>query len=472
MKHITICDRTIRQLSSTREYSLTFREKIEVAKLLDRLGVDVIELSGIEQPRVDPLLIKSIVTAVKDSCIAVPVFPGTDAKDTVNALCETNNYRLQVEAPVSPVRMEYIYHKKSGAMLEMILSTLDSCRQYTENVEFIADDATRSDRSFLAEVLNAVIEKGVRCITLCDGAGEMLPEEFKAFLDEVKEEVPALRKVRLGVCCSDELTMADECTLAAAFHGADEIKAAAFPVNTASLANVSRVIAGRGDSFDAETGVHTNRMKRAIAQIERIYIGNREQSSQFSGAVTEYSDDVVLNSHDSKEAVSGAAETLGYDLSAEDSDKVYEEFLRITKKKENIGLRELDAIIASTAMQVPPTYKLDGYIVNTGHHITSMVHIRLQVKDEIKDGISLGDGPIDAAFKAIEQITGRHFELDGFQISAVTEGGTAAGEALVKLRSKGRLYSGRGLSTDIIGSSIRAYLIALNKIAYEEETEE
>lgn len=100
-----------------------------------------------------------------------------------------------------------------------------------------------------------------------------------------------------------------------------------------------------------------------------------------------------------------------------------------------------------------------------------MVHIKLEVKDEMKEGIALGDGPIDAAFKAIEQITGRHFELDGFQISAVTEGGTAAGEAMVKLRSQGKLYAGRGLSTDIIGASIRAYIIALNKIAYEEEVE-
>ena len=106
MKNITICDRTIRQLSYTREYTLSFREKIETAKLLDRLGVDVIELSGIEQPKVDPLLIKSVVTAVKNSCIAVPVAPGEDAEKTVNALSETKNYRLQVEAPVSPVRME------------------------------------------------------------------------------------------------------------------------------------------------------------------------------------------------------------------------------------------------------------------------------------------------------------------------------------------------------------------------------
>ena len=472
MKHITICDRSIRQLSHTREYSLSFREKIEVAKLLDKLGVDVIELSGIEQKKVDPLLIKSVVTAVKNSCIAVPVALGEDAKETADALCETGRFRLQVEAPVSPVRMEYIYHKKPDAIREEILKTIESCRQFTQDVEFIADDATRSDMSFLADVLNAVLEKGVKKITFCDAAGEMLPEEFSAFIEQVIEKVPGLADASIGVCCSDELTMADECCIEAAFHGADEIKAAAYPVNTASLANVSKVIAGRGDSFDVCTGVHTNRIKRTIEQIERIFAGNKGAGNPFDRAVTEYAEDTVLNQHDTIEAVMKAAETLGYDLSEDDAEKVFEEFQRIAKKKENIGLKELDAIIASSAMQVPPTYKLDGYIVNTGNHITSMVHIKLDVKGELKEGISLGDGPIDAAFKGIEQITGRHFELDGFQISAVTEGGTAAGEALVKLRSQGKLYSGRGLSTDIIGASIRAYLIALNKIAYEEEVEE
>ena len=471
MKNITICDRTIRQLSYTREYSLSFREKIEIAKLLDRLGVDVIELSGIDNTKVDPLLIKSIVTAVRSSCIAVPVAPGEEADKTVNALCETQNYRLQVEAPVSPVRMEYIFHKKETAMREEVLKSVDSCLKYTKEVEFVADDATRSDMAFLCDLLNAVTEKGVKYVTLCEAAGEMIPEEYVRFLEEVKKNVPALENVKLGVCCSDELTMADECTVAAAFHGADEIKAAAYPVDIASLSNISKVIAGRGSSFGVSTQVRTNSIKRTIAQIGRIFTGSRSASSPFDTAVTDYPTDTVLTVHDSKESVMSAAETLGYDLSSDDLDLVYEEFLRITGKKESVGLRELDAIIASTAMQVPPLYKLEGYIVNTGHHITSMVHIKLEVKDEMKEGIALGDGPIDAAFKAIEQITGRHFELDGFQISAVTEGGTAAGEAMVKLRSQGKLYAGRGLSTDIIGASIRAYIIALNKIAYEEEVE-
>ncbi|MBO4861799.1 MAG: 2-isopropylmalate synthase, partial [Firmicutes bacterium] len=159
----------------------------------------------------------------------------------------------------------------------------------------------------------------------------------------------------------------------------------------------------------------------------------------------------------------------GYDLSEEDKIKVYERFKTIAAKKEKVSARELDAIVASSAMQVPPTYKIEDYIINSGNTISATAHIRLRKNGDLKESVAIGDGPVDASFLAIEQIAGRHYELDDFQIQAVTEGREAMGEAIVKLRAGGKLYSGRGISTDIIGSSIRAYINALNKIAYEEE---
>ena len=134
-----------------------------------------------------------------------------------------------------------------------------------------------------------------------------------------------------------------------------------------------------------------------------------------------------------------------------------------------MGIRELDAIVASAAMQVPPTYQLDTYVINSGNTISSSVHMKLRRADTVLEGICLGDGPIDAAFLAIEQITGQHYELDDFQIQSVTEGREAMGQTVVKLRSEGKVYSGRGISTDIVGASILAYINALNKIVYEEE---
>ena len=165
----------------------------------------------------------------------------------------------------------------------------------------------------------------------------------------------------------------------------------------------------------------------------------------------------------------GAVQRLGYDLSEEDGLKVFDAFRRIAEKKEKVSIKELDAIIASAAMQVPPTYKLETYVITSGNTISATAHMKLHKQDTVLEGVYIGDGPIDAAFSAIEKITGRHYELDDFQIQAVTEGREAMGQTVVKLRSEGKVYSGRGISTDIVGASIHAYLSALNKIVYEEE---
>ena len=137
-------------------------------------------------------------------------------------------------------------------------------------------------------------------------------------------------------------------------------------------------------------------------------------------------------------------------------------------RKKSVGTKELEAIIATTALQVPPTYELESYVINSGNIISATANIHCRKNGADLFGLAVGDGPIDAAFLAIEQITGHHYELDDFQIQAVTEGREAMGSTLVKLRSNGKLYAGNGISTDIIGSSIMAYFNALNKISYEE----
>jgi len=164
-----------------------------------------------------------------------------------------------------------------------------------------------------------------------------------------------------------------------------------------------------------------------------------------------------------------AALRLGYDLSEEDGKKVFEAFQTIASKKEKVTDKELDAIVASAAMQVPATYILDTYVITAGNTISATAHLKLTKAGNPMEGVSIGDGPIDAAFLAIESITGQHYELDDFQIQAVTEGRGAMGQTVVKLRSNGKLYSGKGISTDIVGASIHAYISALNKIVYEEE---
>ena len=468
MNKIRISDVTMKQTGA--DFSLSFKEKIELSKLLDKLGVDLIELEPIDQPKIDSLRIKSVAAAVKDSIIAVPVSLNAESVQmTWNALKEAKKARLQVCAPVSPVQMEYLFHKKPDAMLTAIKETIIDCCRLCADVEFVADDATRSDPAFLYEAVRTAIAAGAKTITVCDTAGAMLPNEFTAFIRELYANAPELKEVTLGVSCANDLSMADSCAIAAVRYGAGEIKAAAYRVNVASLPNVTKVLSAKGEFYNATCQVRTTSMKRICDQIRWMCQTGRSKTSPFDNGVQEDDGSIFLTSHDDLSAVMKVVSRLGYDLSEEDGAKVYEAFRVIAQKKEKVTARELDAIVASAAMQVPPTYKLDSFVVTSGNVVAATAHLKMSKGDRVLEGVSLGDGPIDAAFLAIEQITGHHYELDDFQIQSVTEGREAMGQTIVKLRSAGKVYSGQGISTDIVGSGILAYINALNKIVYEED---
>ena len=467
MKKIRISDVTMKQAGQ--QLALSFKEKIELAKLLDKLDVSVIELEGIRNHKIDSLRIKSIASAVQTSIIAVPVqLDRCSVEETWNALHFAKYPRLQVCAPVSSVQMEYLYHKKPDAILQAVCDTIAACKAVCPDVEFVADDATRSDPEFLMRIISEAKASGADTVTVCDTAGTMMPEEFAGFVKNLYEAIPELSDVCLGVSCSNELSMADACVIAAACQGAGEIKTAAYPVSVASLSNVSRIISSRGDSFDAACSIRVTQLNRTIQQITWMCQTGRSKNSPFDNGVQEEDTGIYLTANDDLTGVLKAVERMGYDLSEEDGIKVYEAFQSIAAKKEKVSAKELDAIVASVAMQVPATYQLVNYVINSGNIITASAQITLQREGKPLQGVCIGDGPIDAAFRAIDQIIGHHYELDDFQIQAVTEGKEAVGKAVIKLRAAGRLYSGSGISTDILGASLRAYLNAVNKIIYEE----
>ena len=469
MNKIRISDVTMKQTGAN--FSLSFREKIEMSKLLDKLGVDVIELEAIVQSKIDSLRVKSVAAAVRESIVAVPVALNAESVQiTWNALKEAKKARLQVPAAVSPVQMEYLFHKKPEAMLAAIRDTIAECVKLCPDTEFIADDATRSDTAFLYEAIRTAIAAGAKTVTICDTAGAMLPNEFTAFIRALYENVPELKTVVLGVSCSDQLSMADSCAFAAIRYGAGEIKAAAWRLDNVSLPNVAKVLNAKGEYYNAACSVRTTSMKRITDQIGWMCRTGRSETSPFDNGVREDNEGIYLTAHDDLSAVLKVAATLGYDLSEEDGANVYAAFKEIAARREKVTARELDAIVASAAMQVPAAYTLDSFVVTAGNTISATANVRLIRDGKPCAGVSLGDGPIDAAFLAIEQITGHHYELDDFQIQSVTEGREAMGQTIVKLRSSGKVYSGRGLSTDIVGSGILAYINALNKIVYEEET--
>lgn len=471
MRNISISDITMKNADAAPDFSLSFKEKIELAKLLDRLNVSVIELSPIQNRKIDSLLIKSIAAAVKHGSVAVPVTPEEDSiKITWAALKEAKYPRLQLKAPMSPAQMEYFWHKKPDKMIEAISEIISECKKLCPEVEFIADDACRAEKEFLCRAVRTAIEAGATTVTICDAAGLMFPEEFSHFIEALKHSVPELEMVRMGVLCSNEISMAGACAMAAIRAGASEIKTASGISGVTRLSEMAAILRARGDSFGVDSDLRYSEVKRITSQIDWMCSTSRSKYSPFDSGVQDASSvqDMVLGVHDDMSAVLKVVEKIGYELSEEDGAKVYEAFRRIVAKKGSVSAKELDTIVASAALQVPPTYRLNYYVINCGNSIAASAHIQMSKGEENIEGICLGDGPIDAAFLAIEQIIGHHYELDDFQIQSVTEGREAMGETIVRLRSNGKIYSGRGISTDIVGASINAYINALNKIVYEE----
>ena len=462
MNCIRITDITMKQEG----LSLSFKEKLELSKLLDKLAVSAIELPSVQNAKTDSLLIKSIAASV-NCTLAVPVALDLHDLDTVwGALKTAGSPRLQICAPVSTVQMEYLYHKKPEKMLTAIETAVKLCKEKCAEVEFIADDATRSDESCLLCALQAAIAAGATIVTVRDAAGDLLPEEFAAFIANIREKLP---DVNLGVSCSNALSLSDACAISAMKVGAAEIKAAAYPMGAPSVSHIAKILSVKGDMLSISCPVGTTELSRLCDQIARLCRTEKTKSAALP-PLPLHAEELILTVRDDMAAVLQATQKLGYDLSPEDAASVYAAFTAIAAKKAEVSLKELDAIVATAAMQVPSTYTLDNYVITAASATSATAHMKLSREGSTLEGVSLGDGAIDAAFHALEQITGCHFELDDFRIEAVTEGREAMGQTIVKLRAGGKVYSGRGISTDIIGASIHAYLNALNKIVYEEET--
>lgn len=471
MREIRISDLTVGGYSSGDKSTLTFREKIEVAKLLEKLGVSVIELGNLTGEMADLLLIKSVASSVKEITVAVcPGFSPEAVSAVWDALKGAEHPRLQVCAAVSTARMEYVYHKKADDMIRTAVDAVRACVKVCSDVEFLAEDATRADLDYLSKMLEEVITAGATTVTICDTAGAMLPDEFGAFLNTLYEKVPALRNVAVGICCSDALGVATATEVAAIRAGISEIKVSALSSNGGSLREIAKLLSEKGSDLGVGTQVRTTELNRVLQSIERLCNKtNGRIKSPFEDGVREYPKDMAFTRNDGMEEIVKGAAFLGYDLNDDDRVRIWNAFCEVAKRKDRVSIGELEAIIASEAMQVPPTYTLENYVVTTGNKIDISAHVKLKKGEEIFDGLSLGDGPIDAAFLAIEKIIGHHYELDDFQIQAITEGREAMGQTVVRLRAGGKVYSGKGISTDIIGAGVAAYVNALNKILYEEE---
>ena len=458
MKQIKIIDTTL----CTEGGVFSFKEKLEIARQLDLLSVDVIELPEIQNTKADSLFVRTVASFVKNSTISVAA--GSSDKsvsDAISALTGTKCGFVRIEVPMSPAGMEYISKRKPAAMLAFIKSAVESVKNSGIEVEFCAVDATRAEKEFLDQAIETAVSAGASSVSLCERACEMLPDDFASFVKEYTEKV----SVPVFVRAENLNGLAAAASVLSVRGGAGGIKVDVSG-KIAPLVDIASMIKNCGNRYHLEACLNQTELFRIVKQINWILSNARSEKSAMTVS-TGSEEGGYLDHNDDQKAVDMAVAKLGYDLSSEDQKRVYEEFVRVAAKKK-VGSKELDAIVASVALQVPATYKLTSYVINNGNIISSSAQITLEKEGAECQGICIGDGPVDAAFRAIDQIIGHHYELDDFQIQSVTEGKEAMGSALVKLRAGGQLYSGNGISTDLIGASIRAYLNAVNKIIYEE----
>ena len=461
MRKINVADITLKKLSENRAVSLLFREKSAIANCADRLGADSIELPPVKNLREDSIIYKTIAKNVQNATLVIPVgFRAEDVSAAWECIKDANAPRLQVELPISTIQMEYTYHIKQSKMMEKIGELVSAAKALCADVEFSALDATRADEEFLIASVKEAENKGATMITVCDNAGASTPEQIADLVAKVKAAV----SVPVYVQVSDRINMAVACAFSAIVNGAEGLKCAMVGQDILLAGEISDAVNTCGAQIGAEIRLnHTN----IHASIEDMVSSINRDTYENENTVSEKKK-ILLDADSSVAQVAEAAAVLGYELSDSDIGNVYKALIQVCEKKGAVGAKEFEALIASSAMQAPSTYHFESYTTTSSNISSAMTQIVLKCHDEMICGVSAGDGPIDSAFRAIEQCIGHHYELDDYQVQSVTEGKEALGSALVRLRVGGKLYSGNGTSTDIIAASIRAYINALNKIVFEE----
>ncbi len=463
MKKIYVSDITLKELAQQREVSLLFREKTAIAGCSDTLGVSAVELAPIKNLREDTIVYQTISDQVKYSAVAIPVgITPESVQEAWECVKEAKKPRLQVSLPTSTVQMEYTYHMKEEKMLAKIRELTVCAKGLCEDVEFVAQDASRAGMDFLKEACKTAIDAGAEMITLCDDAGIFAPDEMAAFVAEIK----TVCEKPIYVQVSDGLSMAVAASLAAINAGADGVKASLAGEGVMLAGKFSDAIVAKGDAMGVNCDLNKTQVHTSVESLVKKI--KQDSYAKDAGRASE-KDSIFLDADCTLPQVRDAAKLLGYTLTAEDNGNVHKAVLQICEKKSVVSARELEALIASEAMRVPSTYHLESYTATCGTVTGAMAQVVLRQGEERLCGVSNGDGPIDAVFRAIEQSVGHHYELDDFQIQSVTEGKEALGAAVVRLRNNGKLYSGNGTSGDIVGASVRAYINALNKIVYEED---
>ncbi|MEW6571685.1 MAG: 2-isopropylmalate synthase [Nitrospirota bacterium] len=497
MRMIRIFDTTLRDGEQSPGASMNIQEKLTVAKQLARLGVDVIEGGFAFSSPGDFEAIRTIGAEVEGPIIcSLARAREEDIKKAWEALKDTPRQRIHTFHSTSDIHLKYQFRVSREEALKRSVEMVKLARSFVDDVEFSPMDATRTDINYLCEVIEAVIDAGASTVNIPDTVGYSIPVEFGAMIKAIREKVKNIDKAVISVHCHNDLGLATSNSLAAVLNGAGQIECTINGIGeragNCSLEEVVMALRTRRDIFDADTNINTEeivRTSRLVTKITGIYVqpnkaivganafahesgihqdGLLKEKSTYEIIKPEtvgfHSTKLILGKHSGRHAFKTRLKELGYSLTDEELNSVFEKFKRLADQKKDIFDEDIEALISEDVTKVPEFYSLVDLSIVSGLSQRPTATVKLKVNDEIVDRMEYGDGPVDATYKAISAITNTKSKLLKFEIKAITGGTDALGEVIVSLEEDGRTVRGHGADTDIIVASAKAYINALNKL--------
>ena len=483
--------------------SLDIKAKIEIAKQLARLGVDVIEAGFPIASRGDFNAVHEVASLVEGPSICgLARAKKEDIDCCAKAVKPAKKSRIHVFLATSKIHMKYKLKKAEEEILKQAAEFVKYARKFCDDVEFSPEDASRSDVDFLCRVVEAVINAGATTVNIPDTVGYAMPFEFGSLIKTINTKVPNSNKAIISVHCHNDLGLGVSNSLEAIKNGARQIECTINGLGeragNASLEEIVMALKTREDIFKTKTSIKTEELYKTsrlvskltgiVVQPNKAIVGrnafSHEAGIHQDGILkkrTTYEimrpEDVgfggtrlVLGKHSGKHAFNERLKKLGVELEDADLVKAFERFKDLADKKKEVFDEDILTIVEDEIVSVPETYTITGFEYRSGKDIEPHATIELKKGTTVKKQSSSGDGPVDASYKAIEKITGVKFNLIDYSLKAATGGKDALGEVSVRVKAAtGSEISGRGASTDIVEASAKAYVNALNKFLFSKE---
>ncbi len=496
-RRITIFDTTLRDGEQCPGASLTPPEKLEIAKQLARLGVDVIEGGFPIASPGDAQAVKMIAQTIKGPTIAALArsLPA-DIDAAAAALAPAKKKRIHVFLATSPIHRKYKLHKAQAEILRQAVAAVKYAKRYSRDVEFSPEDASRTEPEFLHQVLEAVIRAGATTVNIPDTVGFAIPDEFGKLIKGITERVPNIERAVISVHCHNDLGLSVPNSLAAIKNGAGQVECTVNGIGeragNASLEEIVMSLKIRKDFYRATTGIDTTQITKAsrlvssltgiVVQPNKAIVGQnafRHESGIHQDGMLKHratyeimrpqdvglgESQLVLGKLSGRHAFAKRLASIGYRLSAQELSRAFARFKDLADKKKEVFDDDLIALIEDELPAGQEIYKLVYVHTSSGSDTVPTATIRLTKDGKTLQDAACGDGPVDACYKTIDRMAGVHPELIDYTIRSVTKGQDALGEVAVKLRARGVEVAGRGTSTDIIEASAKAYVSAINKL--------